>query len=567
MIQLNRIGSLMFIGIMLPLFAFASNSVCAVDSLMQNVSADSVKTDTLAVRPDSLPSVPAKHYFDVVSHSNRNKGLLVSYYKSIISADNSGETYAKAYTPWKEAFVADEDRSLELFVDGIGIIVGNLKNDTTMRRYDRIGRWRGEMMELYDIAVKDIDRLNGTIDTEKTKGGLTLAKLRAQQLRYYREFWELDSICNSSHHNVFNEENAKYWEDVMFKDSMQVKILYPLYKDIVMSDDADVDMAAVAHFSKLLYFKITDDLAYGKAYAKDNYMSDRELTVSKGEEILSATKPDDKMSNGMPRLEYYRGLMGTVMSALNESDSRFIDGDDYAGLEKHFQARIANKEGDKVWEDILNSTLARSDSSELYWQALANKYISEPSYDTALKIAERSRGKLKKYGDAIKYLKLAMEYPEFEQEEPFVKAQTCVKLVQTQEKLKVPAMERYEWLSKAIGYCPDYPEPYYYIAGLIENVNLGKANKLYKHFLFCIAYDKYEEAMEKVVKLKKSGDTKIDSRLTSDMIKKRQNYCAENFPSVNDVFMGGESVGMKKGEPFTLPLPFGKFTSIVRTSE
>lgn len=588
-------------------YAFESDTVAVVDTLaadsivkgtlavaVDSVAADSLMTVTDTLSVDTVTKAVPVNKSEVITNvlasretynlswnvplsvlnkiSDKDRALLISYYKNIIKADHSPEAYVKAYSPWREAFMGSSDRSLDLYTDGVGIIIANIDADTLHHEVDRIGILAKDLMELYDLAVKNVDKLNAQIDFTKTKDSITVAKLRAQQVSYFRRFFEIDSIVHAAHHNTFNAENELYWENFMFKDSTQMNILYPWYLEILSSPDTDVNIMHVAHFAKLLDYKFIKDNKISLEYAKENFTRDRELAEAKAIVLLENADPFkivDKNRN-LNQKDYYASQFKGIKSTLDKTQSRVIAIDDYASYEKLFAERLKN-EGPKMWPEILNSPLSKYTSSELYWNALVHKYNNNeqaefipdagPSYELARQIAELSL-KQGKYKEALNYTDYAMAFPEFDAETDFKKAQTYMIIVQTYDKVGGYTRERMKYIKKAMEICPDYPEPYYYEASAIFNVSLGnKASQEAKFAKYWIAYDRYELAKSKLTAL--SPGTDIETKLTVEIINNAQVACRNRFPDTMTFFQ----LGWKEGTPKTLSLAFGTYTTTMRSSK
>lgn len=530
-----------------------STSVAVSDSASVAVS------DSVAIAVSDTLSQPKPRVFKIRKLSDTDKALLTAHYKEMIAEDITPEAYRKAYTPWRSVFCSSDDRTLDLYIDGVGILMGNISLDTLERRGENMHIYTNELMELYDLAVENIDSLNAQIDFTKTKDSLSVAKLRAQQVTYYRRCFEYDSILNSSHHNKdFSDENLKYWEDVLFKDSIQITKLYPWYRGIIMSDETDIKMEHLGFFAKLLHFKIGDDVHIGKGYAKKQFEEDRKIIEDKIEAMIAA-QPD---KTEQAKIEgQSRGLEIT----LNQAAGQFVDVSNFAALEAHFRERL-DREGPAVWEDILASNLSRADSSSLYLEALRNKYETDPSYEIAINIAQRST-RVKRYSDAITYYQRAIAYPEFYEMTEYQQARIYVFISSAYQQTGGSTAQRYPYLKDAIEVCPEYPEPYFQIAYMIMNVNLRSAHPLIRRFRYCVAYDQLAIVLQKVEMLEANPESEVKTTLNVAEIRKAMASCKSNFPTKDDLFMQGPAIGMEAGKSYPLNLPFGKYKAIVRTSD
>ena len=523
-----------------------SISVAAADSLSKSAvdSVAVVDTDTICI-PRTI-AASERRYFKHRPMSQEDKQMLTTYYKEILSVGNQGELYLKAYEPWREVFVADTNRSLDLYIDGVGIITSCIANDTTQHRYDRLSQYKWELMELYDMAVADIENLNSQLDKVRSKDTLSVAKFRGQQIAYYRRLTQYDSIFNSTHHNVLNSENEQYWEDVIFKDSTHMLYLYPRYRELLQSDDNNLNMAHIAHFAKMVYFKIIiDNRNLGSSRAKEYYTSDKDLINARVPGILSSASTVEKLSNGLTVAEYYAGLADNASGTLLQGESAFISSDDYGRLEEYYVQRL-DKDGNKVWQEILSSALSRSTTSELYYQALVHKYIGDqaefieesgPTFDLALKIARYAQG-MNKYGDAIKYYDLAFLEMEFYELTPFEQAQWYLRMVQVMQDAKQSGQRCYVYVKKAMDACPEYPEPYYIEATLFSKA-VAKVTGFNKEFSYVVLYNLYAKVKSVIEALGNISDTNVVTRLDINDIENSMRVYRGHFPSTEEVFMRG----------------------------
>lgn len=549
----------------------------SLSMLKDSLAADSVKvasipqekiiTEILASRStyDETLKTPLSVYKKM---PERDRALLVSYYKNLIKVDQSAEAYVKAYIPWREAFmsVPGNEKTLDLYMDGVGIIIGNIASDTLHHNAERIHPLTEDLMELYNLAVRNVDALNSQIDFTRTKDSITVAKLRGQQVRYYRKFFNLDSIFHSSHHNIVSDDNELFWENFMFKDSSQAEIIYPWYLEIINSTDKDVDITHIAHFAKLLDYKIIREATkINRSVAKENFLRDRALAETKANILLANADPtfivDEK--RGINQKDFYASQFRGIEITLNNSAARFIASNDYPAIEKNLKERLS-KVGPSVWEEILTSGLQHSDSSELYMQALLNKYQVEPSYDLAMNIGRKAlRSKIGKYKSttAIEYYQKVIEYPEFENESAFMKAQIYIMLVQANSTRKGTLKTRIEYVNKAMELCPDYPNIYYEEAKLLCDIPTSYKDER-KYLKYCIAYDRLEIAKSKLKDLE-GAETDIKTNLTLDAIVAYQRFCEGNYIPEIDLFQRGknEQIGKSYSQGFG---KLGPYTTILR---
>ena len=163
--------------------------------------ADTIQVDSVALKniiPDSLivgymPERTSWKYFEVKERTDADVAKLKTLYKKALAEHNGA---LNAYDGWKVAFNSTNDRTLDMYLDGARMILSRYCADTLNHRYDRLSEHRDELMELYDLAIHNLDKLNAQLDMSKVKDTLSVAKFRSRQLRYYRDITVLDSIYN-----------------------------------------------------------------------------------------------------------------------------------------------------------------------------------------------------------------------------------------------------------------------------------------------------------------------------------------------------------------------------------
>ena len=237
-----------------------SDSTIVVADTLRNDSAiavvDSLTADSLAMVSaarkiiESIEYKPVYRYFKEKPEPGDAKVLKMytSHYKRNISR-YSLEEYESAFLPWSEVFNTCERRTLDMYFDGIGILLNMVKKDTLERKYDKLAERREQMMEIYNLAVDNIADLNAQIDTKRTGDTLTVAKLRVAQCNKFFDLWALDSIYNSGKDSIYNGKtfvpnNIKainYWQVLLTgSDSTELERMYNWHKDIVFSDDNNI---------------------------------------------------------------------------------------------------------------------------------------------------------------------------------------------------------------------------------------------------------------------------------------------------------------------------------------
>lgn len=554
------------------------------DDINLTVSNEDVIVDTIVVNN-------IKHLNLGERMTVKSRDALIAKYKKEIGTNYSPDNYRSVYEHWKEAFCARPDRHLVQYLDGVVIINASIAADTIQKRYDRIKLYNEELMDLFELAIVNIDSLNAQIAGNDT---LTVAKLRAQQLEYLRANWQMDTVFRSP---IVTKDNTYYkrnesswysnvtidgkseeinWDNVLFADDMMNTRIYNMARDIVESGDLDLEMKDIDVFAKTMFYKFSQDTArVGLTGARNIYAEDTTLTFMKARSVLDAVDPNAMSGSGDEQVStktYYASqLRAGITTRFSEMASWVVDSKDTDRLVDVYRRRW-NTEGDDVVDLILGNRViaANRDSRaamELYYDALRNKNDKEPSYELLVDIVNRAQ-RLEKYNDVITYSQRLFAEPEFFEESGYAQARMYVRMVQTYEKLKGSTAQRHPYIQKAIQACPEYPEPYFYLAKMIRGVNLGNQRGILKRFVFCIAYDQFEVARQKLIALEAMGEgTDVKSNLTAEMLKEAQDQCRVNFPYKDDVFLQGGPIGMEDGKPYTLPLPFGRYTSIVRTQE
>ena len=548
-----------------------SLSVAAVDSVPVAVvdsitaTADSAAVEAaIVVIPSTIDSTAQLRYLKYRPAAPEDKRMLVSYYKNILfKGANQGESYIKAFEPWREAFVADTNRSVDLYIDGVGIIAGCIACDTAQHNYGRMSELKWTLMELYDLAAADVDKLNAQLDKERNSDTLSVAKIRAQQMMYYRRYTQYDSIFNSTHHNVLNADNEKYWEDVIFKDSVHLSYMYPRYRDILVSNDDNLSVTHISHYAKIVYFKIIfDNRNLGVSRSKELFVADKDLINSRVPGIVARADDKEILSNGKTQADYYAGLAEGLSSTLLMAESAFISGDDYVSLESYYRQRLL-KDGNKVWQDILESSLANCHRqgywSKLYMEAMIYKYNNEypefikesgPTYELAIRIADYAM-ELKESKAAMTYYDAAFAIPDFKDKSAYVQARAYLRMSQVMYNAGQGHSKCYSYVKKGIDVCPEYPELYVMEAILLNDYLIKYQKNLLTYndgsfrfrTSFIAVYELYSEAIRRADALSSIGDAEVTTSINKEAIRNAMSKLEYNFPEENDIFQRGKRVG------------------------
>ena len=561
-------------------------SVTVNDSVVLNdtvvAAVDSLAVDSAALKsvvPDSLivgymaPRTSWK-YFTVKERSADDVYKLKTLYKKTMTEHNGA---LNAYDGWKVAFNSTYDRTLDMYMDGARMILSRVACDTVNGRYDRLAEHRDELMELYDLAVFNLDALNAQLDTAKNKDTLSVAKFRGRQLRYYRDITILDSIYNGDSANIVISRDTLV--NRINNDITHLRFMYPRYKEIVASTDMNVDMVDIAQFAILADIRIVRDREIGldRDTRKENFEADCELVRKRVDDLLayiedptSIIYKDDIYSarDGVTVGRWFNSQRRPIDEALRYGEGRFIDVSNFEALENYWAEKF-QKEGD--YDAVINGPLANHKKSETYIQALRLKYDVEPSFDLARRISTRSyekaeahNAKDKNFADAILYLERAFKFPEFKSQTAFAQARLYLNMARYQDEAKRRS-STITYIKKAKSACPDYPEPYFMEADWVEKAKLG-SNKFVNGVKYCAVYDLYAKALAKVKALETSADTEIRTNLKANDIEDLMFWCEQYFPDAAEVFMQG----WKEGEKYPLKSQAqlgGTYNTVIRVAK
>lgn len=552
--------------------SIVTDSLFADTLIVDSLTVDSTLVDSAALKkiiPDSLivgymPPRTSWKYFEVKERSADDVLKLKTLYKKTLAEHNGA---LNAYDGWKVAFNSTKDRTLDMYLDGARMILSRYCADTLNHRYDRISEHRDELMELYDLAIFNLDALNAQLDKAKNKDTLSIAKFRGRQLRYYRDMTILDSIYNGDSANISISRDTLV--NRINNDITHVRFLYPRYKDIVTSTDMNVDMSDIAQFAILADSRIVRDKETGldRETRKANFEEDCVLVRSRVDSLIayienpaSIIYKDDIYSGDVTVGRWFNSQKRPIDEALRFGEGRFIDVSNFEALENYWAEKF-QKEGD--YDEVINSPLENHKKSETYIQALRLKYDCEPSFELATKIFERSLLKAEQrnlkddnFKDAISYLEKAFKFPDFSQQSSFAQAKLYMNMMKLQLTAK-RTKSATTYLNKAKKACPDYPDVYYYEALLLSERNFGNAEYV-RGVKFCAVYDLYEKSLNKLKALKGNPNSEIKAGIEEEDIKSQMSWCEKNFMSQGEAFANGiyESGKTKR--------KIGEYSTIVR---
>lgn len=465
-----------------------------------------------------------------------------------------------AYDSWRKIFKSSENRNITLFNDGVPVIMGKLANDTAMQVYGNIKKYREEVVELYEIAIENIDKLNEQIDYSRGGKPITTAELRSQQLFHYDNLLVMDSIFSRNHHNNYNSnDDRKYWTEAIFKDSTEVYKHYAWLREMIFSDEK-MKINQLVDFSVILNTKMNNDVK--RLNLKENIDLARFLADQMQPEKERCI---EKMNELYDDVNY--GPFSAVMHTNFAAAEEFVV-DDPAKLEAMYRQTIA--EGGYTQEiitKILSSGPLKNAGSPLYLEALEQKYLKEPSYasalslsDSYLKIAARTNSN-SDYSKALTYYQKTFDYPEFEAKSDYEKARYYVHFATLYLKLN-KRNDAYKCCETAIELAPEYPRSYAIIANMVAEYPLKNREQVAYYARFIVAYEYIQKALAKVEELKNiNSEAKAD--IAEITLKQYAASYRANFIPIEFAF----NRAIKEGDDYTLPLPFHKFPIKLRIAK
>ena len=579
-----------------------SKDSLAVDSLAKDslavdtLAKDSLAVDSIArfvVQPKKRVYVYFKEKPEPDADQKKIEGFIALYKKNI--SNKTVEGYAAAYLPWKGAFEGCNRRTLDMYMDGIGIILNLVRKDTLEHKYDKLTERREQMMELYDLAVDNLDDLNAQIDRKRTSDTLSVAKLRAAQVIKYRDCWILDSIFNGNDtiHNEYSDSTRVYWIEKLRKsDSVSLEMKYKCYKDIVFSSENNIfDYNVFNNFS--IYFR--------RYAAKEVRRLHADSTAAANTYIMTHLKPEfDSI------IQYTNNRFAEY-----ENVRKNVKGTDLAGLgrvtgnmEKNFfevkKAFVTQDRGpidiDKLAAPFIarkeqlggyNKDFAAEVKEEsrllkhwIYLEALVWWYNNEEAtFDLAEQITKSARAQ-KNFNVAAQYYeKLAndpMLYMEFEELSAVKKSEIhymAALCYQAYDASKNTA-KKLDNLMAAVKITPQYYRAYELMGNIMfayaPKVNLGSKipKEIQDKIAYYHAYDKYNEALKAYKEFSANPENfeGIDEDPDFEKtIKKNISAAYSRFMSYTFLFQRGceKLIGEQ------ISITFGsknKFTSTIRTA-
>ena len=557
----------------------------AVPADTLSLPADSLAVDSAALKstvPDSLligymPKVLELKYFQPTELSQNELDALRTLYKRECREKLKVTPPGELYDIWKLLFTSTPEKTLDLYVDGVAIIQSKIEIDTILhKRYDRMLEYRDELMELYDMAVGDIDRLNSQIDRTKSKDTLSVAKLRARQVYSY-----LEITVDYREFTVDTMPGDGGWRQYMLnKDRDVATFAYPRYREMLKCNDLNIDMIHLYYFAVLANNKVIYDKAVGLSVKelKENLINDKSLLLQRADSILNAPNLNlealYKTSDKTVR-ETYTATRNNIEGAMRQAEEYFISQSDHAALEKHYMERYKKGEGNDpaFWEIVLNSGLKSDLKSEVYYLVLEQKYKSEYTIDLAISLVKRaiSMKNLLKDNGAQHYCEEIFNMPDFYylSVEDQVNIYMYAVVIYAEIAKKTPShklAKSFEYTDEVRKLCPQHPAPDFYDAvrlelmkniftksGYIQDAVQGK-------IFYCLIDDMYSESRKK---LDIFNETMQGSNILPVVKESNLKSQKQYFPKHEEVFMNGYNAGDK----FTFDFGrYGKYTTTIRTS-
>ena len=575
----------------------------AVDTLVKDslavdtLAKDSVAVDSFArfvVQPKKRVYVYFKEKPEPDSDQKKIEGFIALYKKNL--ANKTLESFEAAYLPWKGAFDGCSRRTLDMYMDGIGIILNLVRKDTLEHKYDKLTERREQLMELYDLAVDNLDELNSQIDRKRTPDTLSVAKLRAAQVRKYRECWILDSIFNGNDtlHNKYTKDNAEYWaEKLRGSDSASLDTKYRYYKDIVFSSDNNIyDYNTFAYFSKYLLRYASREVkrlqadstkaasAYIMTHLKPEFDSIIEYTKKRFAEYEEVRKKVEntnfenmqKVAEGIETASYNitRGFSNTTRGPvdIDKLAEPYIARKEElgGGFNKEFAAEV--KEESRLLKHWI------------YLEALQWWYNNEEAtFDLAEEIVKSARAQ-KNYNVAAQYYEkmandpmLFMEFDELnnvEKSEIHYMAALCYN-VDNKDKNTAAKIDN---LVEAIKITPQYYMAYQLMGEIMYNyapkVNLPNWPKeIAGRVAYYHAYDKFNEALKAYKEVSANPEIYEGIKLNPEDEKRIKEYISSSYSRFLTKIQLHER-GMSNWAGKSIPLSFvskkNKFMAIIRTT-
>ncbi len=547
----------------------------AKDSLAKNTLLnDSLLRDSLAM--DSLAKTIFNKEKRVYVHFSEKpkadpdqkkiQGFIALYKKNMAEMKSDG--YIAAYTPWKGSFEGCSRRTLDMYMDGIGILMNLINIDTLEHRYDRLTERREQILELYDLAVDNIDDLNAQIDRKRTKDTLSVAKLRATQLSKYKDCWVLDSSYNTKDttKNIkYWKDKAKvenierYWRDTIFaSDHANAEIFYPRLKELVYSKDNNIGNQGYLYhvyysgyyalkFARIINSHREKNSNFVNKYLKPEIDSTKKFVMKRYEDYKEVLPTLISKSNIHYNtiIKNSTNFTAKISDNLSKLDGAFMAGNDYEGWDKKFIKEIEDAGGignisREKTDEIIKRLSKAKDFYVSCFQALHRKWSEDNSFENTLAFADYAF-RCEKYGDAYKRYDEIHKNMQFELAEHFDGKE---------HQLIIMYLKRAHAYQKAGGnkisdnisnylelieLCPDDYQAYYKISHFCwGNKKLQGKDEVSERYDIMYAHEWMAKAREKFNKQKANAENYPNIDLSEEMDKKISEELNKLYNSLPD---------------------------------
>ena len=511
--------------------AISNDSTARVAAQTESLIADSTiqvavqELDTLNILNPFARMAKERKHFIVTPITANEYDACVKYYKEHLP---KGEMQ-KAYNPWKSVFNSNESRSLSLYNDGVPVLLGCVSIDTLNQRYDNIGKYCEELVELYDIAIENIDDLNAQIDFNRGGDSITVAELRSQQYYHYINLSIIDSIFNSSHHNSFSDENRAYWKNAIIKDPANVYKHYAWLHDIVYSDVTKIHSNQLLDFSIICKIKMNSDINKYNLREKNGI---RELLRKNAHNdgVESVRLMHELVAADYNNAATYLNNISIIENDFAQIEGAFIDNQE--DTDNYYETEIAKNNG--VIPEWIIERVANQPNSKFHFEGLRQTYDKNPSYQLAIKTAKAA----KKLGDALNYYEKSMAYDEFKSRKPIERADIYVNIAlkcYTEKQTQLA----YSYCKKALDEYSDYHEAYTIMAEACaarlakkEKDNVAQLyNETVQGSVACFYYNKAIESYERML-----ANGSADNKTVLDKLKEKYNYHRKRGGDYNYIY-------------------------------
>lgn len=506
------------------------------------------------------------------------RNAFISLYKKRIGSDYSAENYNRAYDHWRTAFCARPDRYLVQYLDGITILNASIAADTIQKRYDRIKYFNEELMDLFELAIINIDSLNAQIVGEDT---LTVAQLRAQQIEYYKINWQMDTVYKTPEFKkgdyklnglvffTYKDSIKTDWEVEFFKDSVRNIELYNMARPFITSENTNLFMKDIDAFRFILHFKANDEIARldSREKAKSIVIKDKELMEAKASELYFLKNPEDGMLEDFYKryvqkvsdiekffigsvedmLAYYRALPRTKDNYLAALNDEMLNG---RRARNNYEVQVYLDERLRLLADSIYPKENKPDSVFITRLAIIDKAKSIRN-NKGLAMEHRKRynilwrdrvnALMKDYGKELTKAQKASNYIALAEYNQFYKVDSASSYSQGQIAGYEHRFKLYNDSAATLGYPLKAVEEANYIYKYATEEGPKKGDDYY--WYLSLAYNKLNDAISKVEDWNKDPNVPEFKayNISLETLKKYRNGCARNFLTADEAFSRGFS--------------------------